>query len=123
MKFSYLVGKLAADKDSRKLSKIIGIRKLPRKSRLEKDGLEDVLMEHLIIEVYRLFKKDIGVPVDSEKILKVEGNFVWLNLPKEDFKEAIKESKEIINLPKGDLRENDQWKAEWGSFLSARDEH
>ncbi len=121
MKFSYLVGKLAADKNSQKLGKIIGIRKLPRKSRLVKDGPEDVLVEHLIINVHRLFKKDIGIPVDSEKILKVEGNFVWLDFPKEDFKETIKEGKEIINMPKGDIKEHDQWKARWNSFLSARD--
>ena len=122
MKFSYLVGKLAADKNSQKLGKIIGIRKLPRKSRLVKDGPEDVLVEHLIIQVHRLFKKDIGVPVDSEKILKVEGNFVWINLSKEDFKETIKEAKGIINMPKGDFKEHDQWKADRSSFLSARDE-
>ena len=123
MKYSNLVGKLAADKHSRKLGKIIGIRKLPRKSRLVKDGSEDALVEHLIINVHRLFKNDIGIPVDNKKILKIEGNFVWLDLTQEDFKETIKEGKEIINMPKGDLKEHDQWKARWNSFLSARDKH
>ena len=121
MKFSYLVGKIAGDKQSRKLGMVIGISKLPKKSRLENDSPDDELVEHLIIQVHRLFKKDIGIPIDTKKIIKVEGNFVWLDFSRENFKKAIKDGKETINLPKGDIKEHDQWKAEWSSFLIARD--
>lgn len=105
LKYSHLVGKLAGDKDSQKLGKITGIEKLPRTSRVEKDSRDDKLEEHLIIHVHRLFKKDIGVPIDTKKVIKVEGNYVWLDLTKDEFKKIIKNGEEILEIPKGDMAE------------------
>ena len=120
MKYSSLVGKIAADKDSKKIGKIIDLKKLARKNRSEKDSAKDRLEEHLIIHVRQFFKRDVVVPVDSEKILKVEGNFVWLNLSKAEFKELIKESPELSQISKGDMaehaREKDKTKPTRGVF-------
>ncbi|MBD3192960.1 MAG: hypothetical protein GF308_20140 [Candidatus Heimdallarchaeota archaeon] len=120
MKFSHLVGKVAADKNSQRLGNIVNIEKLPRKSRQEKDSAEDTLEEHLIILVRRLFKRDIGVAIDSEKIIKVEGNYVWLDLLKEEFEKAIKESKELIERPESEIGHKDQWKPSLGLSYSAK---
>ncbi|MBD3193263.1 MAG: hypothetical protein GF308_21695 [Candidatus Heimdallarchaeota archaeon] len=116
MKYSHLVGKLAGDKDSQKLGKIIGIEKLPRDWKSEKNNRDDRLIEHLIILVHRLFKKDIGVPVDAEKVIKEDGNFVWLDISKEEFKDSVKNAKDIILAPKGNPQHEEQWKVRWRNF-------
>lgn len=123
MKYSHLVGKLAGDKNSKKLGKIIGIIKLPRKNAKEKDSSSDELTDHLLIQFHRFFKKDIGVPIDCGKIIKIDGNFVWINILVDDFKKIIDEGTEIINIPKGNITENSKWNVKWNSFLSAREKN
>ena len=118
MKYSYLVGKLAGDKNNQKLGWIIGIKKLSRKSVEIKNTKEDTLTEHLIILVKSLFRKDIGVPIDSNKILKVVGNSVLLDIQEEDFKAIIKNAHDILDMPKGDITENERWKVRFRNFVS-----
>lgn len=122
MRYSYLVGKIAGDKFNQKLGKIIAIEMHPRETRQIKDNPEDKLEEHLIILVHRFFKKDVGFIIDTNRILKVEGNFVWLDITKEQFNKALKtESKKLIKTPKGVIKEIDEWKAEYSTFLAKRD--
>jgi hypothetical protein len=117
LKFSYLIGKIAADKDLRKLGKIVTLERLPAN-----DEQDAKLVEVLIIHVHRLFKKDIGVPISCEKILKIQEKYVVFDLTKEEFK-SCKVAKEIIAKPKGDKKDEEKWKVKWGSFITARDEH
>ncbi|MBD3193264.1 MAG: hypothetical protein GF308_21700 [Candidatus Heimdallarchaeota archaeon] len=72
---------------------------------MEKDSRDDKLEEHLIIHVYRLFRKDIGVPINAKEVTKVEDNYVWLDLNKDEFKEIAKHGEEILEIPKGDMAE------------------
>jgi hypothetical protein len=117
MKFSYLIGKIAADKDSRKLGKIYAIDRLPKD-----DGQNSKLVEVLLIHVSRFFRKDIGVPISSEKILKVEKKYVWFDLTKEDFVNSYKDAKEISIHMKDTLKCEEKWKVKWSSYLKAREE-
>ena len=118
MKFSYLVSKIATDKDLQKLGKIATLQRLPANNKQDAK-----LVEFLIIHIHRLFKKDIGVPISSERILEIHQKYVVFDITKEDFIKSFEVAKEIMVKPKGNKKDDERWKAKWGSFITARDEH
>jgi hypothetical protein len=122
MKIHKLLGKIAADKNSRELGQIIGLKKLPKESNSKEVSLDDKLYDYLVIRVHRIFRKDLGVPVAAEKIIKVEGNYVWFDILIEKFKASIKDGERVIERLKGDPQDKTKWNAEYGAFLSSRDE-
>ncbi|MBD3193262.1 MAG: hypothetical protein GF308_21690 [Candidatus Heimdallarchaeota archaeon] len=117
MKFSHLVGKVAADQSSQKLGKIIDIVKLPRDWHVKKDSRDDRLVEHFVIFKHQILKKDATAPVDAGKVIKEDGNFVWLDISKEEFDESIKKAGKIMKDLKRDPREDEKWKVRWGDFM------
>lgn len=88
MDYSRLISRIAADKDSNKLGKIVRIESLIGKT-IKK------YKPFAIILVRKSFKKDVLVPVDAEKLIKVEGTYAWFNITKEDFDEEVKRLREI----------------------------
>jgi len=73
-----LISKIAADKNSRKLGTIVKIEKLLGKT-IKK------YKPYAMILVRRRFKKDVVVPIDIKKIVKVGGQYVWFDILKEEF--------------------------------------
>lgn len=69
MDYKRLISKIAADKDSKALGKIIRIDKLLGKT-------AKVYKPHIMILVERRFKKAIIVPINAEKFVKFEGQYV-----------------------------------------------
>ena len=73
MDYSRIVSKIAVDKDSIRLGKIIRIDELLGKT----------------------IKKGVVVPIDVERITKVGGQYVWFDILKEEFDEQVKTAKTI----------------------------
>ncbi|MHA1441923.1 MAG: hypothetical protein ACTSPK_08690 [Candidatus Heimdallarchaeota archaeon] len=78
MSYKYLVSKIAADKEGKKLGKIIGLDKMPGKT-IKK------MIPYLLIRFEKRFRKDVIVPIEAEKVLEAKGAYVWLDILKADF--------------------------------------
>ena len=78
LSYKYLVSKIAADKEGKKLGKIIGLDKMPGKT-IKK------IIPYLLIRFEKRFKKDVIVPIEADKLLEVKGACVWIDITKEDF--------------------------------------
>lgn len=83
MELTKLVGKIAADKNSKKIGKITRIERLPHL-------LTKKIVPCVFIFVQQFLKKDALVPLLAEKILKVEGPYVWFDILKKDFDKEVK---------------------------------
>ncbi len=88
MDYSRLISRIAADKDSNRLGKIVKIESLIGKTVKKYKPFAMVLAR-------KYFKKDVLVPLDVEKLIKVEGTYAWFNITKEDFDEEVKRLREI----------------------------
>lgn len=83
-----LIGKIAADKDNKKLGKIIDIK-------LQTGKTVKVTKPYALILIEKPFRKDITVLIEAEKAMKVDAQYVWFNITKEEFEEEVKRSAEI----------------------------
>jgi len=78
LSYKYLVSKIAADKEGKKLGKIIGLDRMPGKT-IKK------MIPYLLIRFEKRFRKDVIVPIEAEKVLEAKGSYVWLDILKADF--------------------------------------
>ena len=88
MDYKILISKIAADKDSVKLGKIIRIDILPGKT-IKKD------IPYVMIAHPKRSMKNVVIPVEAERVIKVEGMYAWFDITKEEFD---KEAKRIKNI-------------------------
>ena len=93
MDLQKLVGKIAADKNSNRLGKIIKIEKI-------QDQKTKIWKEKILILVHNIFRKDVVILVDAEKLLKAEETYVLFDLEKEDFEQEVRETRALIRLYK-----------------------
>jgi hypothetical protein len=93
MNLQELVGKIAADKNSKRLGKIHKIEKI-------QDQKTKIWKEKILILVHNIFRKDVVILVDAEKLLKVEVTFALFDLEKEDFEQEVRETRALIRLYK-----------------------
>ena len=91
MDFNELVGKIAADKDSKKLGKIIKIEHIP-------DEKTKIKKPNTLILVKKFLRSDIIIVMPTEKIIKEEGNYVWFDILKRDFDQEVRETRALIYL-------------------------
>ncbi|NHJ04895.1 MAG: hypothetical protein EAX90_08735 [Candidatus Heimdallarchaeota archaeon] len=88
MNYEFLIGKIAADKESKKLGKIIGIENLLGKTVKKKKP-------HAMIIVLKFLQKDLVVPIEMEKLLKYEVGYAWFNIKKSEFDDEVKRIRRI----------------------------
>lgn len=82
-----IIGKTAADKNSKRLGKIVRIEKILGK-------IVKKYIPNAMILIERRFAKNLVIPLEISKILKIQGDFVWFNITKEEFaSEVIRYSK------------------------------
>lgn len=93
MKLQELVGKIAADKSSKKLGKIIKIEKI-------QDQKTKIWKEMILILVHNIFRKDVVILVEAEKLLQAEVTFALFDLEKEDFEQEVRETRALMRLYK-----------------------
>jgi len=82
LSYNHLISKIAADKEGKKLGKVICIENLPGKT-IKK------LTPHLMILHFKRFKQDIVVPISAEQVLEAKGSYVLLSLSKDDFEKEV----------------------------------
>ena len=95
-----LISRIAADKSSKRLGRIIRIDDLPV------EGSKD-LAPHLIILVSKFLKKDRIVPIEVSKVTKTEDNYVWLDITSEEFEEILKSAKDYKDYSESNLPSKD----------------
>ncbi len=91
MNVQELVGKIAADKNSRKLGKIIKVEKI-------QDQKTKIWKEHILILVKNFLKKDVVILVEAEKFIEVKEIYVWFDILKEDFDQEVRETRALMKL-------------------------
>jgi hypothetical protein len=91
MEYEKLIGRIAADKDSRKLGKIVKIEKI-------QDRKTKILKPHVLIKVRKIFRQDIIVVVDATKILKSDDFHVWFDITKDEFETEVRETRALMYL-------------------------
>lgn len=79
------LSKIVADKNNKKIGKVIRIDNKP-------DIVSKKLTPHLIIIIHRLFRKDLTISVSIEKISKLEGNYLWLDITEEELKKLLQDA-------------------------------
>ena len=89
MDYPKLVGKIAADKESNKLGKIIRVEKLPLIT-TKKD------VPHVIISYERFLRKSISIALEVSKLERTDGNYAWFNVLKKDFLKEVNRQRVII---------------------------
>ena len=86
-----IVGKIAADKNSKKLGRIIKIEDIQdKKTRIPKPNV--------LVLVSKIFRKDIVILIETSKIIKIETEYVWFDILKKDFDQEVRETRALINL-------------------------
>ncbi len=93
MNLQELAGKIAADKNSKKLGKIIKIEKI-------QDQKTKIWKEMILILVHNIFRKDVVILVDAEKLLQAEVTYALFDLEKEDFEQEVRETRALMRLYK-----------------------
>ena len=91
MDLQELVGKTAADKDNNKLGKIIKVERIQeKKSKIWKD--------HILIKVHNIFRKDVVILLEAEKLLKTEESYASFDIEKVDFDQEVRETRALIRF-------------------------
>lgn len=93
MELQELVGKIAADRSSKRLGKIIKIEKI-------QDQKTKIWKEKILILVHNIFRKDVVILVDAEKLLKAEVTYALFDLEKEYFEQEVRETRALMRLYK-----------------------
>jgi len=89
MNVKQLVGKIAADKESKKLGKIVRVEKLPLKTTKKH-------VPHVIISYERFLRKSISIALEVSKLERTERNYAWFNVLKKDFLKEVDRQRVII---------------------------
>lgn len=93
MNLQELVGKIAADKNSKRLGKIIKIEKI-------QDQKTKIWKEKILILVHNIFRKDVVILIDAEKLLKAEDTYALFDLEKDDFEQEVRETRALMRFYK-----------------------
>jgi len=88
MEYSELVGKVIADRNSRKLGLCVDIRRS-----LISGASGDKPFITMMVKIERVLRDAIIVEVEAKKILKIEGIYAWIDTTKEEFNETIKNAR------------------------------
>ncbi len=87
------VGKIAADKNNRKLGKIVKIEKI-------QDNKTKIWKQFFLVQVKNFLRKSVIILVEESKAIKADDFHVWFDLYKEDFDREVLETRSLIRLYK-----------------------
>ena len=91
MELEKLPGKIAADKNNRKLGKVIKLENI-------EDKKTKIAKPHLLVHVKQFLRRDVVIVVNAEKVLKSDYQYVWFDILKEDFDQEVRETRALIHL-------------------------
>ena len=91
MEGQQLAGKIAADKEGRKLGTIIKIEKI-------QDEKTKIWKEHALVKVSNFLRQDVVILVEVDKKIKCDSQYCWFDLLKVDFDQEVRETRALIKL-------------------------
>ena len=91
MKTQEIVGKIAADREGKKLGTIIKIEKI-------QDDKTKIWKEHALVKVSNFLKQDVVILVEVSKKIKSDNQYCWFDLLKVDFDQEVRETRALIKL-------------------------
>ncbi|NHK31357.1 MAG: hypothetical protein FK730_08400 [Asgard group archaeon] len=93
MDLEKFIGKSAADKNSKKLGKIVKIEKI-------QDTKTKIWKPYILIHVKNFLRKDVIILVEASKIIKSDDFHVWFDINKNDFDQEVLETRALMHLYK-----------------------
>jgi hypothetical protein len=87
------IGKSAADKNNKKLGKIVKIEKI-------QDKKTKIWQPYVLIHVKNFLRKDVIILVEASKAIKSDDYYVWFDLDKEEFDQEVQETRALMHLYK-----------------------
>ncbi|MBD3191845.1 MAG: hypothetical protein GF308_14455 [Candidatus Heimdallarchaeota archaeon] len=89
MEHKTLISKLAADKNHKKLGKIVDIVE-------ERDRKTRKKQTYAVVFVHRFLRKDVAVLIEIEKLIKAEGSYAVFDILKDDFDQEVRETSFLV---------------------------
>ena len=86
-----LIGKIAADKNSKKLGTIIKVEKIQHQK-------TKIWKEHALILVKNFLRKDVVILVEVEKLIEIKDAYAWFDILKDDFDQEVRETRALMKL-------------------------
>jgi hypothetical protein len=93
MDIEKFIGKSAADKNNKKLGKIVKIEKI-------QDKKTKIWKPYVLIHVKNFLRKDVIILVETSKVLKSDNYYVWFDLNKKEFDQEVLETRALMHLYK-----------------------
>jgi hypothetical protein len=87
------IGKSAADKNNKKLGKIVKIEKI-------QDKKTKIWKPFVLIHVKSFLRKDVIILVEVAKAIKSDDYYVWFDLDKMEFDQEVLETRALMHLYK-----------------------
>ena len=91
LEYKKLEGKIASDKENKKLGRIIKIEEVREKSNQTPKLFAFILVKNLL-------KKDVIILVEYEKIIKSNAEYVWFDIIKDDFDQEVRETRLLMKM-------------------------
>jgi len=91
VEYQKIAGKIAADKESRRLGRIIKVEEIREKT-------NQIPKPFALIQVKSFLRKNIIILIECEKILKDEVEYVWFDILKEDFDREVEETRLLMRM-------------------------
>ena len=98
MDYNELIGKVIADRNSKKLGICLDIRKSIRTG---KSGDEPYIL--MLLKIEQAFRDSIKIEVEVGKIIKIDGKYAWIDTTKKEFFESLKNAKKVKQTKKNDI--------------------
>ena len=89
--YKKLVGLVAADKESKKLGKIIKIEEI-------EDSKTKIKKPHVLILVKNFLRKDVVIVMELSKLLESDSYYAWFDILKKDFVQEVNETRALMQL-------------------------
>jgi DNA polymerase III delta subunit len=86
-----VIGKIAADKDSKKLGRIVKIVEAAEKP-------NKAPQPYAVIRAKRFLRKDVVVLIELSKLIEAKGDYAWFDITKEEFKQEEYETRALMEL-------------------------
>ena len=91
LQYKKFEGKIASDKENKKLGQIIKLEEVREKS-------NQVPKLYAFILVKNLLRKDVVILIEYEKIIKNDAEYVWFDVLKKDFDQEVKETRLLMKM-------------------------
>ena len=87
MEYQELIGKVLADKESKKIGLIVDI-KYSASTAFSKDKAN----ASMIVRVQRPLKSDFLIELDANKVFKIEKHYVWMDCTRKEYLQLLKKA-------------------------------